>query len=68
MRDSQFEEDTREEFYSPYCPLCDGCGEDGCCPAVFCKGSGGKYCQTYLEDLKEAYRELHNHYKEGRLK
>ena len=45
-----------EDNYSPYCEICSGCGEDGCCPAVFCTMEEGcKYPKTYLRDLKEGY-------------
>lgn len=59
MRDTNFEQDVRTEFESPYCPLCGGCGEDGCCKATNCQGSGGSYCQTYLTDLKFIYDLFH---------
>lgn len=26
----------KEENYSPYCELCDSCGDDGCCSAEQC--------------------------------
>lgn len=29
----------------PYCIECDGCGEDGCCPAGRCRG--GLFCAGY---------------------
>ena len=42
--------------YSPYCPICEGCGEDGCCSAFSCKQHpDGSYCKTYLKDLKFGY-------------
>jgi len=42
--------------YSPYCPVCDGCGEEGCCKPTNCSMSpDGYYCQTYLRDLKIVY-------------
>ena len=42
--------------YSPYCPICEGCGEDGCCSAISCKQHpDGSYCKTYLKDLKFGY-------------
>jgi hypothetical protein len=42
---------------SPYCPVCSGCGEDGCCSAMNCKQHpDGSYCQTYLKDLKLGYK------------
>ena len=41
---------------SPYCPVCESCGEDGCCSALTCKQSpGGLYCKTYLNDLRFGY-------------
>jgi len=41
---------------SVYCSVCDGCGEDGCCPATCCQQSPeGSYCATYLADLKYTY-------------
>jgi hypothetical protein len=53
------DEITKEvlEEYSPYCPICGGCGEDGCCSATVCKQHPeGKYCETYLMDLKFGYK------------
>jgi len=47
---------STEEAYSPYCPVCEGCGEDGCCSAMVCQQSpDGSYCKTYLKDLKLGY-------------
>ncbi len=47
---------TPEETKSPYCPVCDGCGDEGCCKATICEMSpDGDYCQTYLKDLKFGY-------------
>jgi hypothetical protein len=46
----------KEKDYSPYCPICDCCGEDGCCSAAFCKQhKDGHYCETYLNELKFSY-------------
>lgn len=46
-----------ENKYNPYCPVCSGCGEDGCCPATICKhSSDGHYCESYLNDLKFGYK------------
>lgn len=43
-------------YESPYCPVCSGCGEDGCCSAMNCKQDpNGHYCETYLKDLKFGY-------------
>ena len=40
-----------------YCPICGGCGEDGCCSALNCQQHpDGLYCETYLKDLQFAYR------------
>lgn len=48
--------EENEEYESPYCPVCDGCGEDGCCPATCCQQDpNGDYCKTYLKDLKFGY-------------
>lgn len=45
------------EDYSPYCPICSGCGEDGCCSALMCEQDPkGYYCQTYLKELQFGYR------------
>lgn len=44
------------EEYNPYCKECDGCGEEGCCSPLNCKQSAnGRYCATYLMDLKFGY-------------
>lgn len=48
---------------SPYCKICSGCGEDGCCSALICKHSEeGSYCKTYLADLKFGYLMYHDMY------
>lgn len=53
-----------EEHYNPYCPVCSGCGEDGCCPATFCQQSpDGHYCEWYLNELKfgyQMYKDIYN--------
>lgn len=42
---------------SPYCPVCSGCGEEGCCSPIHCQQSpDGRYCKSYLEDLKFGYQ------------
>lgn len=42
--------------YNPYYQVCSGCGEDDCCSAINCQQSkDGKYCETYLNDLKFGY-------------
>ncbi len=46
----------KEEEYNPYCKICDSCGEDGCCSATSCQQHpDGKYCKTYLKELKFGY-------------
>lgn len=42
--------------YSPYCPICDACGEEGCCSAISCQQHpDGDYCESYLRALKFGY-------------
>jgi hypothetical protein len=49
-------ENIEEDDYNPYCEICSGCGEDGCCSALFCTMEEGlQYPNTYLRDLKEGY-------------
>lgn len=51
--DSEFKDE-----HIGYCPICDSCGEDGCCPATACQmHPQGTECDSYLSDLREAYRE-----------
>lgn len=46
-----------KETYSPYCPVCEGCGEEGCCSPMMCRQDpNGSYCQSYLNDLKFGYK------------
>jgi hypothetical protein len=46
-----------ESDESPYCPICTGCGEEGCCSPLNCtQDPNGSYCQTYLRDLKFGYK------------
>ena len=48
------------ELESPYCPICQACGEDGCCPATACQQHpDGHYCKTYLKELQFGYRMYH---------
>ena len=45
------------EYENPYCPICEGCGEEGCCSPINCEQSpDGYYCQSYLRDLKFGYK------------
>lgn len=42
--------------HNPYCPDCDSCGEDPCCPAANCKMTPtGHYCESNLKTLRLAY-------------
>lgn len=51
--------------YSPYCQICDACGEDGCCSALSCQQHpDGAYCETYLKELKFGYTLNKQFYKE----
>ena len=44
------------EKFSPYCPECSACGEDGCCSALMCKMTKNcRYPKTYLVELKFGY-------------
>jgi hypothetical protein len=52
----EFDTDSFEELISPYCPICEACGEDGCCPATSCQQHpDGDYCKGYLAELKFTY-------------
>lgn len=45
-----------QENYSPYCSICDACGEDGCCSALSCQQHpDGDYCASYLKELRFGY-------------
>jgi hypothetical protein len=45
-----------QESYNPYCPVCEGCGEEGCCSPIHCQQTPeGSYCKGYLRDLKFGY-------------
>lgn len=45
-----------KEDYSPYCPDCEACGEEGCCSPLNCRHTAeGHYCKSYLKDLHFAY-------------
>ncbi len=49
-----------EEYYNPYCPICTGCGEEGCCSPLNCSmNPDGSYCKSYLRDLQYSYSVLH---------
>jgi hypothetical protein len=44
-----------EEEYSPYCELCEACGEDGCCSHINCfsaliKNPKCKYGEIYIKE------------------
>ena len=46
-----------QDYYSPYCPVCSGCGHDGCCSPLNCDPYNPKchYGQNYTADLKLGY-------------
>lgn len=49
--------DYETEDNTPYCKVCNGCGEDGCCSSLNCTNDeNGKYCHTYFRDLQEDKR------------
>jgi len=51
-------EPQEEEYESPYCPICTGCGEEGCCSPVHCTQdvkNGCLYPETNLAHLKYGY-------------
>ena len=52
------EEDDENDNYSPYCPVCTGCGESGCCSPKNCDPDNinCQYPKTYTADLKLGYR------------
>ena len=53
---TQFMKVEEEESTSPYCPICESCGEDGCCPAANCRmDPAGHYCETNLLELRFRY-------------
>lgn len=46
----------KTENYSPYCPICDSCGVEGCCSPMACQQHpDGDYCKSYLRDLRFGY-------------
>lgn len=53
-----------EDEGSPYCPVCTGCGESGCCSPLNCEPDNPKchYPKTYTEDLKLGYRTFEKWY------
>lgn len=59
------------ESYSPYCELCESCGEEGCCSPVSCmykcmiteKPKKCNYGESYAHDLNFSYQ-LSNMYGE----
>lgn len=54
---SKNSESMTEQEYSPYCPICTGCGEEGCCSPLGCTmDKDGTYCESNLKDLKYGYR------------
>lgn len=55
----KLEEKNKEESYSPYCSICEACGEEGCCSANMCKHHpDGDYCHVYIKDMLMSYNIL----------
>lgn len=52
------EQEHENDNYSPYCPVCSGCGESGCCSPKNCTPDNilCQYPKTYTADLKLGYR------------
>lgn len=51
--------------YSPYCKICNSCGEEGCCPPTTCSNHPkGKYCEGNMGILKSSYWTLRDLYNE----
>lgn len=54
--DAKIEKEQEEGTYSPYCKICTGCGESGCCSPVACEQHpDGAYCRGNLNELKFGY-------------
>ena len=58
------EQEHENDNYSPYCPVCSGCGESGCCSPLNCDpfNSECHYPETYTADLKLGYRTFEKWY------
>jgi hypothetical protein len=53
---SYLKDSYNRRTYNPYCPVCDSCGEDGCCPATRCSfGKGCLYPESNLDSLHFGY-------------
>lgn len=52
------EEEDDNDSYSPYCPVCSGCGISGCCSPLACTPDNVlcQYPKTNTADLKLGYR------------
>lgn len=50
-------EEEENDNYSPYCPVCTGCGESGCCSPKNCDpyNINCHYPETYTADLRLGY-------------
>ena len=45
---------NEDDFPSPYCIICNACGEEGCCPPTKCQQHpDGLYCEMYAKLLEE---------------
>lgn len=58
-----------EKFKSPYCKICESCGESGCCDPMICvrglsKGSKGTYCEGNVAEVlceAQSFRDIYEH-------
>ena len=48
----QINTEDKEDYESPYCEVCESCGEEGCCSIEkSILGHGCKYAQWYAKDV-----------------
>lgn len=56
MTEEEIQKDIEEN--SCYCPICDSCGETGCCSPVVCKQVQCKYGEEYMLEYEKWLQEL----------
>ena len=50
--ETQINPEDKEDYESPYCGVCESCGEEGCCSVEkSILGHGCKYAQWYAKDV-----------------
>ena len=50
--ETQINPEDKEDYESPYCDVCESCGEEGCCSIEkSILGHGCKYAQWYAKDV-----------------